>query len=484
MNSSLIQSSGLPFSALAGVERETTAPKWVSPFLSILPLRFILTGLLALFAGVILLVLRPEILAGYHYNQYAIAATHLFVLGWICTIIMGAMYQLVPVALETKLYSERLARWQFVLHLIGFTGMVWMFWTWNMKQVGHFGSVLTVGVGLFIFNIAKTLRRVPRWNVIATAVTCALVWLGLVVLAGLILAAGKCTYHSASTLAAASLLGTLVHGLRSAATLAGRFDQLSAMHAHAHLGGIGVFLMLIVGISFKLVPMFTLSEIQSRRRAGLCLLLLNAGLLGSFASILARSQYKVAFLLLVLLGLGLYGWELRAILRARKRRYLDWGMKHFLTALSLLIPLSILAAVLSWPTLPLTPFTGQLENLYGFLALAGVFTLAIIGMLYKIIPFLVWYASYSRLIGRYKVPALADLYSTRLQVAGYGFYLSGLITTAIAILLSNPLLVRGGCALLALSLVVLGMNVVRIICHVITPKIEPLPLRPAAQPTI
>ena len=112
-----------------------------------LPLRFMVTGMLALFTGVSLLVLRPEMLATYHYNQYVIAATHLFVLGWICTIVMGAMYQLVPVALETKLYSEKLAAWQFVFHLVGFTGMVWMFWTWNMKQVGHFGSVLTRGRG-------------------------------------------------------------------------------------------------------------------------------------------------------------------------------------------------------------------------------------------------------------------------------------------------------------------------------------------------
>ena len=122
-----------------------------------LPLRFIITGMLALFAGVALLVLRPEMLATYHYNQYVIAATHLFVLGWICTIVMGAMYQLVPVALETKLYSEKLAAWQFGFHVIGFTGMVWMFWTWNMKQVGHFGFVLTVGVGLFAYNIARTI---------------------------------------------------------------------------------------------------------------------------------------------------------------------------------------------------------------------------------------------------------------------------------------------------------------------------------------
>src|ERR1043165_5689489 len=121
-----------------------------------LPLAFMLIGLLALCVGTGWLVLRPTLLATYHYNQYVVAVTHLFILGWICSIVMGAMYQLVPVALESRLYSERLARWQFVFHLVGFVGMVWMFQIWNMKQVGHFGCVLATGVGLFIYNILRT----------------------------------------------------------------------------------------------------------------------------------------------------------------------------------------------------------------------------------------------------------------------------------------------------------------------------------------
>ena len=191
------------------------------------------------------------------------------------------------------------------------------------------------------------------------------------------------------------------------------------MHAHAHLGAVGVFIMLIVGISYKLVPMFTLSDIQSRGRAAASVALLNAGLLGSFVTILLRHPLKFAFALVIVAGLACYGIEMAAILRARKRRTLDWGLKYFLTAISLLAPLSVLALVLSWPGLPLTPLTGQLENVYGFLALLGVVSFAIIGMFYKIIPFLVWYGSYSRQIGLSKVPSLADLYSPRLQAVGY-----------------------------------------------------------------
>lgn len=446
---------------------------------ALLPLRFMIVGLLALLTGISLLVLRPEMLATYHYNQYVIAATHLFVLGWICTVVMGAMYQLVPVALETKLYSERLARWQFALHLVGFAGMVWMFWKWDLKQVGHFGSVLATGVGLFVYNLARTLRRVPRWNVIATAVASALVWLSATVLAGLAIAVGKCSYESGPALAPATPFGALVAGLKSVAACVGRFDQISAMHAHAHLGAVGVFVMLMVGISYKLVPMFTLSEVQSRKRAGASILLLNAGLLGAFVSILLRSPFKLAFAWMMVGGLAVYGLEIKAILRARKRRTLDWGLTYFLTAISLLAPLSVLALVLSWPGLPLTAFTGQLENAYGVLALLGVVSFAIIGMLYKIIPFLVWYGSYSKRIGLSKVPSLADLYSARLQAAGYWTYAAGLAGTSLGTVLANPVAVRCGCGLLALSLLVLAVNIAKILSHLVHPKTEPLDLKPA-----
>lgn len=434
------------------------------------------TGVLALLVGGILLVARPDILATYHYNQYVIATTHLLVLGWISTIVMGAMYQLVPVALETRLYSERLARWQFAFHLIGFTGMVWMFWTWNMKQVGHFGTVLTVGVGLFVYNVARTLLRVPRWNVVASGVASALVWLCAAVTAGLMIVAGKSAYSLEGSPIPQGWVGALIDGLRAVGRVTGRFDQISAMHAHAHLGALGVFVMLILAISFKLVPMFALSEIQSHWRTRISLGLVNIGLLGSFFAVLLRSPLKIASAATVVCGLAVYGIEITAIVRARKRRHLDWGLRYFLTALVVLGLVSLLALALSWPGLPLTTLTGQLENLYGFLALIGVISFAIIGMLYKIVPFLVWYQSYSRKIGGFKVPSLADLYSHGLQQTGYWTYLAGLATASAGIVCSSAPVVRLGCCFILLSLLVLVANMLLILRHLVRPKTESLPL--------
>lgn len=162
MEATLPLSAGTKLAPRSGKRIEAAVPSLG------LPLRFMLTGLLALLAGLGWLVVQPGLLTQYHYGPHVIAATHLFVLGFICTVVMGAMYQLVPVALETKLHSERLAKWQFAIHVVCFIGMVWMFKTWNMKQVGHFGSGLALGVGLFVYNLVRTLWRVAKWNVVST----------------------------------------------------------------------------------------------------------------------------------------------------------------------------------------------------------------------------------------------------------------------------------------------------------------------------
>jgi hypothetical protein len=245
---------------------------------------------------------------------------------------------------------------------------------------------------------------------------------------------------------------------------------------------VGFFTILIVGVSYKLIPMFTLSEIQNKRRAAWSIALLNVSLAGSFVTILMRSPWKLAFTPLGVGALGLYGWELVAILRARKRQALDWGIKYFLTAVVLLFPFSLLAVVLSWPRLPLNGFTGQLENVYGFLGLVGVVSLAIMGMLYKIVPFLVWFKRYSIQIGRAQVPSLAELYSAPVQALGYWAFLAGVGLTSVAAVFSKGIGVRVGCGLVALAVATLALNVGLMLTHLFRPKTKPFTLQTPAVP--
>lgn len=439
-----------------------------------LPLRFMVTGLASLLIALVWLVIQPEILASYHYSPTTVAATHLLVLGWILTTVMGAMYQLVPIALETRLYSERLARWQFLIHVIGFVGMVWMFRNWNLKLVGHYGSAMALGMGLFVYNLVRTLMRVKKWNTVAISIATALFWILFTAIVGLSIAAGKCEYDSAARLPSTSMVGALVHFVQQIGLFMARFAPLGAMHAHAHLGVVGFFLALMIGISYKLIPMFTLSEIQNHRRAAWSIGLLNAGLAGAFLSILLQNRWKLAFAAVLMAALLLYGLEMRAILRRRKRGPLDWGVRSFLTAMGLLGPISVVGLVLAWPSLPWSDFNGQLENLYGFLALIGVMTFGILGMLHKIIPFLIWFGVYSRQVGRARVPALSDMYSARLQATGYWIFLAGLALASGGILARHELLARCGGFFLLASLGTTLVNLAFILSHAWRPKLLPL----------
>jgi hypothetical protein len=422
-----------------------------------LPLGFMITGLLSLLATVLLLVLRPDLLSSYHYNQYILAVTHLFILGFLLSVVSGALYQLVPVALETSLFSERLARWHLGSHSIGFLGMTWMFWVWNLKEVGYFGSVLAFGAGLFVYNMAKSLRRIPRWDVVALSVVSALVWLSLTLLAGLYLAADKSWNFSP-------------------------FFPIAAMHAHAHLGAVGVFVMLIVGFSYRLIPMFTLGELQNPKRALLSIALLNLGLAGLFPGILLERPWKLAFALIIIAGLALHAIELIAILRRRRRRSIDPSVRSLLVAIGLFAPLSILAVVLCWPGLPTSQFTTQLENVYGFLGLFGVVTLAILGMLHKIVPFLVWNRRYSSEVGLRPVPTLSEMYSQRIQGVSFWLFLAGLLVTSVATAFAHSVAVRSGVLLLAASLALVALNMIRILAHLRRSRPVPLQPNPLASP--
>ena len=424
-----------------------------------IPLRFVVTGIASLLVAMAWIAFRPALLATYHYNQYIIAVTHLFVLGWLCSVIMGAVYQLVPVALETKLHSEKLARWHFALHTVGFVGMVAMFWVWDMKQVGHFGSTFGFGVILFTYNLTRTLARIPRWNVVAFGIASALFWLLMTMSAGLFLASAKC-WPKINPL-----------------------DPIASMHAHAHLGVLGFFVMMLVAVSYKLIPMFTLGEVRNPRRALASILLLNAGLLGLAVTILFGSAWKLAFALVTVAGLACFGVEVLAILRSRKRPALDWGLRQFLVALALLAPLSVLAIVLCWPGLPLTALTAQLETVYGVVALLGVLSFAIVGMLHKIIPFLVWYSSYSKQIGRARVPSLSELYSERLQVTSFVLLMLGLAGLAVGAALGHERAVQAGCVVLLLGLGAFALNVGKIISHLFRPRLTPLAVsKPVVSP--
>lgn len=380
-----------------------------------LPLTFIYSGILALVIGALWILLQPKILLDYHYNQGVLAATHLFVLAWMAPATFGALYQMVPVALDTRLQHPFLAWVHWALHCLGAGGLIVSFFTDSTRSAVIFAIFIITGVLLMFGNLLLSMAHGQWRSPTGIAIACAIAWLLATVMAGGFIVWNK------------------VFGIHP-------FEPIAQMHAHAHMGVLGFFLLLIMGVAYKLVPMFVLSAIQKPWRAWTSIISFNLGLAGLVPAILTNSHWKLLFTGIIGFSWLVFGWETSSILRLRKRRDLSGELKFFFTAIfGLMSIVFLIACILSVPGLALTPWVGRLENVYGILGIAGVVTAGLIGMLYKIVPFLVWYKRYSRHIGRKGVPAIKDLYSPAIQKGGFLCLLVGLVWTAAGVVLDSLL---------------------------------------------
>jgi hypothetical protein len=78
----------------------------------------------------------------------------------------------------------------------------------------------------------------------------------------------------------------------------------------------------------------------------------------------------------------------------------------------------------------------------------GFFGFIITGHLYKIIPFLVWFERFSPLVGKQKVPMLADMVPQKSSQAQFIFSGVGVILVTIALLIQNDSYLYAGASFL------------------------------------
>jgi len=415
-----------------------------------IPLRFLILGLLCLATATGWLLIHPTMVLAPYQTPHTVAWAHLYILGFALSTVMGAAYQIVPVALGVQLHSERLAAFHPILHIVGVALLVPMFFVWSLPMVTLGGALLISGALLFSYNLARTLRRIPRFDAVAASLTFALGWLLLTMALGL-------------TMSVPALRMLLPHPSG---------DWLAA---HAHLGIGGIFINLIVGISFRLLPLFTLSTLQSPTRAWLACLGLNAGLAMVFVAIgLGHFRCALAGGAIITVALAIALGEMFAICAARQRRRLDWGLRLFLVAVGLLLPLTGVGLVAA-----LTDPGSPLRNFYALLALLGVVGLAIVGMLHKILPFLVWYSVYSPQIGKTQVPSLAAMVSEPRQKITFFACLGGLGLLEIGVAFGLQPVATVGLWLWGVGIAAWLVNAISLLNHL--RKIPPPPQKPPAE---
>lgn len=333
-----------------------------------------------------LLLWNAEVLHGHYFSPKLLAMVHLAALGWGTMVIFGAGHQLLPVIAERKLFNENLAVLTWFLLLAGIGLLVCGFWTFHSGKLLISGGVLVVlaSVG-FSINVFGTAYNQSKKSPQKLFLLFSSLWLLITVIAGLLLAI--------------NLFYPYIER-----------NHLEFLKLHAHAGLAGWFLMLITGVSTKLVPMFLLAKSERNELLFASLILQNLGLLLFVLDGLFFSPHLRLYLyyLLILVGIVLWILYLFDAYKNRLRKRIELLMKQtMLSFLSLILALFVVP-ILILSTEPKHAIT------YGILLFLGWISGIILGKTFKTLPFIVWNTRFASRSGKEKVPLPSTLYSLKL----------------------------------------------------------------------
>ncbi len=423
----------------AGLSTKNAPSIWVvAPHFLLGPVSFLLASLY--------LLANYGALLGYHINAPILTVLHLMILGWVTMIIFGALYQLIPVVMEVKLFSETLAYITLAGFVSGLFFLIAAFMGYEFQLTNNFvigGTLIIVAVLVFTVNTLITALKSEKKNVSKLYIVSSTIYLLLTVMMGLFI-----------------VLNLKYAWLPKAHT--------EFLETHVVIGLVGWFLMLVIGVAATLMPMFLIVHKTRKDFLRWGFYLINAGVITIFAiTFINQVPVIVSFIayLLILSGLVLFLLFNYDVFSHRMRKKLDVGMR--LSAIALVIlSLSVISFILVYFGNSTLGFpAGRVEIMAGLLLVYGFFTGLILGQTYKTLPFIIWLFYYQKLVGRQKTPLPADLYSDRLAtIHMYSFALSVLLFVA-GLLFSLEVLLELGAVAMVFTSIVYGVNVYRMIFH-------------------
>ena len=414
---------------------KTTTYKVVLPFYGYAAVAFLV--------GTLLLLISATDITNHYFQPHSLAITHVMALGWGTMVILGASHQLVPVLIEGRLYSNKLAYISFILAALGIPLLVYGFYVFNMGLPTQCGGILIcLAITTYLVNLAMSMIKSGHENVHAFSVFTAAIWLLTTTIVGLLL-----VYNFSYPLFSN--------------------NSLAYLPLHAHIGIIGWFLLLVTGIGSRLIPMFLISKYNNQKQLWWVYWLINGGLLFFILDFL-YTQSRVVLTISVLTvaaAIILFGNYCYCAYQQRIRKKVDEQMKvSLLSVLMMILPVIFLLAiivVMAW---------SENENInlvisYGFIIFFGWITAIILGMTFKTLPFIIWNKVYHRLAGKGKAPNPKDLFSHNVFKYMAVAYILGFVLFVAGILFTNTIILQVAAVFLLLTAVLYNFNVIKLLIH-------------------
>jgi hypothetical protein len=321
--------------------------------------------------------------------------------------------------------------------------LVYGFYVFNMGAPAQWGGILVLlSVLSYLVNLGLSLSGGKSENVHAVFVFTAVTWLFLTASLGL-----------------AMVYNFTMQVLPR--------DSLHYLSLHVHAGVVGWFLLLVIGVASRLIPMFLISKYNNPRLLWWIYALLNLALLYYTFRYYLSSSPALSYLPIVALltAIILFVYYSFQAYKQRLRKQVDEQVKlSLLSVVMILLPVLLLIVLI----LVLTQVSEQNSSLilaYGFVIFFGWLTAIILGMTFKTLPFIVWNKVYHQRAASGKSPNPKDLFSDRVFRVMALCYLAGFVTFAAGVLSGLQNFLKSGAVLLLLSAIFYNWNILKIINH-------------------
>ncbi len=398
------------------------------------PLPFMLAAPCFALAAALLLVWQGEAALVLRWTPVTLSMTHLLVLGFLTMTIVGALFQLLPV---TAGVAVPLAR-----HVAGFC------WCALALGTALLAGALGLGLGPTAFRLAAGLLGSAGF-VFLSAIGAAIARPA---------PAGAKPLLEGVRYAAAALAITIAIGAALALYLGGvgSVNALLLTDIHATWGLVGWVIVLTAAVSFQVIPMFQGTATYPRLLETWLPPLVFVLLFGwSAAKLLDAAWWRLACEIGIGALLLLYVATTVSWLGRRKRKP-DTGTRYWLLAMGSLL----LAALLHFIPFELVfDSVDALPLLSGVLVIVGCAMSAVNGMLYKIVPFLVWYhLAHDERLPRERIPKMSAVLGESQAARQWRWHLAGLALLVLACLFP-AVLARPAGLFLMVALLLLARDV-------------------------
>lgn len=404
-----------------------------------LVLLYLATAHISLALAFALTAWNPYAVAGFFYHSRMVAIVHLITIGWLAMSILGMVYVVVPMTFGRAFPARKADYAAYALTVIGLIGMVAHFWLAEFRGMAWSAATAAAGIAYVVARLAVALR--------SAAVP------------------GGVKLHV--YLASLNMLGAVTMGVLLGFDKVHQFLPgyvLSNVFAHAHLAAVGWVCMMVVGLSYRLLPMVIPAASPAGATIYVSALLLEAGAVGLFVALVSRSHLTPWFAATIVAGFAAAGAHVGWMLKRRRtpapgnsRR--GFAIGHIATAGVWLMCACVCGVVLA--AAPMTELTLRGALAYGVFGLIGFLAQAVVGFELHMLPTVSAYWALQRSGGAAigVRPAANELRRSAI----YCGWLSGVPALAAGLFFDVPNVLAAGAWLLFAAVVLAALDAANVI---------------------